>query len=39
MGDGSSPVISAGIVIATVVSMFAAGSVIAGDALAWMIPW
>ena len=39
MGDDSSPLIAVGMVIATVVSMFAAGSIIAGDALAGIMPW
>lgn len=39
MGDDSSPLIAAAIAIATVVSVLAGGSVMAGDALAGMIPW
>lgn len=39
MGDDSIPLIPAGIVFVTVVSMFAGGSVMVGDALSGMMPW
>lgn len=39
MGDDSNPMIAVGIVIATVVSMFAGGSVMVGDALSGIVPW
>ena len=39
MGDDSSPLIAALFAIAIVVSVLAGGSVMAGDALAGIMPW
>lgn len=39
MGDDPSPLVSAVFAIAIVVSVLAGGSVMAGDALAGIMPW